>query len=228
MKKWEEIYNYLYKKIFAFQEGMDKYLPSKNSLRTKFKVSMQPIGKAYQQLIADKLVEAQHGKGFKINTQENNVLFSFTNLYPNARNEYQYCGKVLVDENIRAKTRFYYEDFVHEIRVNRYIDDKLFVYQISYISDFLLNKPLDINYIQSNGLMKFFANYLKTSAKFSLKKVLTTNRIELEYQELTQFKTDLLVLDKGMLFGGNQQLIEYRESYYNFDEFEWSFIEYYR
>ncbi|QEH62181.1 GntR family transcriptional regulator [Spiroplasma chinense] len=228
MKKWEEIYNYLLDLIMENKVKAGEFLPSESKLRVKFKASLQPIRKAFSVLIADKLIIPVHGKGYQLINSENNKLFSFSYLYPNAKSIYKYLGKQKVDNELMKKTHFYYEDYVHKIEVKRYIGEKLYIYQISYISDSLLKRELDIEFIQKNGLMKFFTTSLKSPIGFAVKKISTSLKRELVDYDIDEIKSENLILDKGLLFSLGQQLMEYRESYYNEEEFEWSFIEYYR
>ncbi|WP_134298408.1 GntR family transcriptional regulator [Spiroplasma gladiatoris] len=85
IKKWEEIYEYLLEIIRLKTFDKNGFLPSENSLKTKFKVLIQSVRKAFYKLIENKLVEAYQGKGYKILQNEYNVLFSFSNLYLDAK-----------------------------------------------------------------------------------------------------------------------------------------------
>ncbi|AOG60879.1 GntR family transcriptional regulator [Spiroplasma helicoides] len=228
MKKWEEIYEYLFSLISEKKIKANEILPSENFLKNKFKISSQPIRKAFYKLIEDKLVISHQGKGYKVINNENNVLFSFSTLYPDAKSIYFYKGKFEVDDELRNKTKFYYEDFVHLIVVKRYIRDELHIVQTSYISDSLLKHQIDENLLNQKGILNFLKNNIKNHIGFSIKKIIAVSKKDLVEPLANDLASNNLILDKGMLFTINQQLIEYRESYYNYENFEWSFIEYYK
>ncbi|QGS52031.1 GntR family transcriptional regulator [Spiroplasma tabanidicola] len=228
MRKWEEIYNYLFELIKSHNVKANDFLPSESFIKNKFKISLQPIRKAFYKLIEDKLVISRHGKGYMVIENENNILFSFSSLHPEAISKYTYEGKFKVDEVLRKQTKFYYEDFVHKVLVKRYIKNKLFIVQISYISDYLLKDQINNELLNEQGLLMFLRSHIKQPIGFSIKKILSVSKTNLNLKIAKELESNNLILDKGMLFTINQQLIEYRESYYNYEGFEWSFIEYYR
>ncbi|AKU79785.1 GntR family transcriptional regulator [Spiroplasma turonicum] len=229
MKKWQAIYEYLIGLIHNNIIKDGECLPSENNLKVKFKCSVQPIRKAYFKLKEDKLITSLQGKGYIPYKESTNVLLSFSELFPNAISKYKYLGKISLTKDLKIKTNFLYENFVHKIIVKRFIDNELFIYQISYISDYLLKTIIDIDLINKKGLMHFFNNCLKYKINYSVKQIITLKKEDIKDWNNNIFvNEDNLILDKGMLFTLTQDLVEYRESYYKFKNFKWSFIEYYK
>ncbi|AKX34190.1 hypothetical protein SLITO_v1c05500 [Spiroplasma litorale] len=229
MKKWNEIYNYLLNLLHDKKIGDNECLPSENKLKLKFNCSVQPIRKAYSKLKEDKLIVSSQGKGYIPLKDKNNILFSFSELFPTAISEYVYLGKIKLTDELKKITNFLYEDFVHKMCVKRYLNNELFIYQISYISDYLLKKDIKMEVISEKGLMYFFKNYLKHNINYSIKQIIALERKDIDVLNDKLFENEnQFILDKGMLFTTSQDLVEYRESYYKFKNFKWSFIEYFK
>ncbi|AUF83719.1 GntR family transcriptional regulator [Mesoplasma syrphidae] len=226
-KKWKIVFDYLLNIIKSNEIQDGGLLPSQNRLKTRFKYSEQPIRIAFNKLIELKLVESVPGKGFVVtNKTKSNQLFSFRELFPNSYSEFYDLEEVYVDKELSAQSGFYPGATVYKFKCKRYIEDKIKVYQESWLNKSIF-KNVDLRYLKDFGLMEYVDK--KTSVKVShcLKNIYvqkSTPQLNLKLA-FEDNEADQAIVDRGLLFDIYNEIIEFRLSYYKMNDFSWEFIE---
>ncbi|ASZ09284.1 hypothetical protein CK556_02935 [Mesoplasma chauliocola] len=227
-KKWEIVFDYLMHLIRENKVKAGEILPSQNMLKTKFKYSEQPIRIAFNKLIELQIVKPVNGKGYVVQEKiQNNLLFSFRELFPNSINRYYELKELTIDKKLSKETNFYEGTQVYSFKCIRKDKDsnEVILYQESIVPKNIYKK-LSLNYLNENGLMKFVENETSSKVSHSSKKIYfegTSNKELLnifEDQSLSGF-----IVDKGNVYGIFGELLEYRISRYKPKYFKWDFIE---
>ncbi|ATZ16052.1 GntR family trehalose operon transcriptional repressor/GntR family mannosyl-D-glycerate transport/metabolism transcriptional repressor [Entomoplasma freundtii] len=226
--KWQIVFDYLMYLIKESKVKPGKPLPSQNQLKTKFKCSDQPIRQAFAKLIELQLVTPMAGKGFLVQEKnQNNVLFSFRELFPQATNHYFGFEEVVVDYLLQKKTGFTLGDELFCYSCERYDEHQnLILFQVSYVPK-RLYKKLTLEHLKKYGLMHYIekeSNFILGYAtkEISFQVAETDSTIEQYLARVCSLGT---IVDKGTLYTIYSEAVEYRESYYNPNFFRWNFIE---
>ncbi|AVN60517.1 hypothetical protein CG007_02800 [Mesoplasma entomophilum] len=227
-KKWEIVFDYLMHLIRENKVQPGEILPSQNMLKTKFKYSEQPIRIAFNKLIELQIVKPVNGKGYVVQEKiQNNLLFSFRELFPNAINRYYELKETIVDSKLSKLTNFYEGTEVYFFKCVRKDKDthEVILYQESYVPKSIY-KNLTLNYLNENGLMKFIEHETPSKVSHSSKKIYSE---EANNEELLHIFSDEtlsgFIVDEGNVYGIFGELLEYRISRYKPKYFKWDFIE---
>ncbi|AXK51786.1 GntR family transcriptional regulator [Spiroplasma alleghenense] len=226
-KKWKIVFDYLLELIKTDQVKAGEALPSQNRLKTRFKYSDQPIRIAFDKLVSLNIVEAHQGKGFIVcEKTRNNILFSFSEMFPDAKSEYLKAELITIDKNLEKRTGFICGSKVYRVEVKRFLKDIDFIFQISWLNaKFFANFNFEI--LKQNGLMNFMKNHSKTKVSHAIKKIYFQKETDdLKISEwFNDNKTNQAIVDQGKVFDLYNEQIEYRESFYQPEFFKWEFIE---
>ncbi|AVN62531.1 hypothetical protein CG001_02735 [Mesoplasma coleopterae] len=227
-KKWEIVFDYLMHLIRENKVQPGEILPSQNMLKTKFKYSEQPIRIAFNKLIELQIVKPVNGKGYVVQEKiQNNLLFSFRELFPNSINKYYDLKEIKVDKEISKLTNFYEGTDVYFFKCLRKDKDtnEVILYQESYVPKSIY-KNLTLNYLNENGLMKFVEQETPSKVSHSSKKIYFEEANNKEFLHIFSDETlSGFIVDEGNVYGIFGELLEYRISRYKPKYFKWDFIE---
>ncbi|SJZ97266.1 GntR family transcriptional regulator, trehalose operon transcriptional repressor [Pilibacter termitis] len=227
MKRYEEVYKDIEKKILSGSFPAGSYLPSENELKEEFLVSRETIRKALNLLMNAGLIQKKQGKGsMVIERKLLNFPVSGLTSYKELQRQQGFTSKTKVVKLFKKKinaldaerTGFPLDSEVWYLLRERLIDGKSVVLDEDILlTSFIPNLTVEI---AENSIYDYFENELGLEIAYAEKEITISSVNDEDKLYLALSTNDINVVSiKSRVYLSDSTLFQYTESRHRVDKF---------